>query len=127
MFMTLLTTPSLPQTPGPYALNSYTGSDPDLMREDCIRQDTLPFVENFHAERTASLSLHAFDSNAKLAAKTSAPSWASKRWNKTPNSQVFSGSNVIVTSGGFRNAPHIDHDATGYSSGFFALIDAHTC
>lgn len=120
-------TESVLSNSGTYALNLYTGSDPDLMREDCIRQKSLPFVENFHAERTSSLSLHAYESNATIAAQTGAPTWASTDWNKTPNSKVFCGSNVIVTSGGFRNSAHVDFDATGYSSGFFALIDGYTC
>lgn len=99
-----------------------------------MRQDDLPWVHNFQAERTSSLSLHAYESNRDVAMKTCAPSWGSKEpvpgtkeWTKSPNGQVFVGSSTIVTSGGFRNAPHCDYDATGFASGFFCLIDAYTC
>ena len=126
-------------TPATYAQNSSTSEDPAKLDEDEARQDELPWVVDFHAERTCSLSLFVYDSNKKLAEDTDAPSWGSKEpvpgskeWEKSPNAQVFGdkafvGSNVIATTGGFRNGVHCDFDATGFASGFFCLIDANTC
>jgi hypothetical protein len=120
--------------PATYEQNSNISKDPVKLEEDAARQDKLPWVENFHAERTSSMCLFAYDSNRKLALETGALSWASKEpipgtkeWEKSPNAQVFVGSNVIATTGGFRNGSHCDYDATGFASGFFCLIDGQTC
>lgn len=92
------------------------------MREDCRLFRNLGFVENFLAERMASLSLTAFKSNHQVMVDGNLPSFASKRWLETPNALAFA-TNYFLTEGGFRNAPHKDRDDTGYASAFWALID----
>lgn len=110
---------------GSYALNPKVARDLSLLDEDASRANFLPYIDNFLAECFAKLSLSAFESNTMIAAKLLAPNWSSIHWHLTNNAQVF-GTNFIVTCGGFRNAPHRDRDATGFSMGVWGLIDSET-
>ena len=77
------------------------------------------------ADLFASLSLSAFQSNALLASRISAPSWSVKQWTQPQDSPVFS-SNLVLTRGGFRNGGHEDRDASKYSLGTWALVESKT-
>ena len=95
------------------------------MEADLKRQGNLPAIESFFAERFSGLSLYAFESNAAIASRTNAPSWARDSFYVSPNSKVF-GSNIVVTFDEFANKKHKDKDASKYSFGLFTLIDRAT-
>ncbi|EGG08672.1 uncharacterized protein MELLADRAFT_61756 [Melampsora larici-populina 98AG31] len=63
---------------GHYTWNATTANDLWKMEADLKRQGNLPAIESFFAERFSGLSLYAFESNAALASRTNAPSWASE-------------------------------------------------
>lgn len=116
--------PNLPFA-GQYTWNEATAADYRKMEADLKRQGNLPAIESFFAERFSGLSLAAFQSNATLAARTNAPSWANESFYVSPNAQVF-GSNITVTFDEFANKKHKDRDASKYAFGFFGLIDRAT-
>lgn len=92
------------------------------MREDCQLFRNLGFVEDFLAERMASLSLTAFQSNHSLMMEKNLPSFSTTNWLETPNARAFA-TNFFITEGGFRNAPHIDNDDSRYSFCWWSLIN----
>lgn len=108
-----------------YAFNATTSAKLWRMQEDLTRQGNLPAIEDFFAERFAKLSTYAFESNAEIASRTGAPSWAAQSFYVSPNAQVFA-SNIAVTFDEFVNAPHNDNDLTRYSFGFFTRINRKT-
>ncbi|EGG11852.1 uncharacterized protein MELLADRAFT_101590 [Melampsora larici-populina 98AG31] len=59
-----------------YAFNATTSGQLWRMQDDLTRQGNLPAIEDFFAERFANLSSYAFESNAEIASRTGAPSWA---------------------------------------------------
>ncbi|EGG00875.1 uncharacterized protein MELLADRAFT_92935 [Melampsora larici-populina 98AG31] len=107
---------------GHYTWNATTAADFRKMEADLKRQDNLPQIESFFAERFSGLSLSAFESNAAIAAQTHAPSWANESFYVSPNAKVF-GSNIVVTFDEFVNKRHKDCDETKYAFGLFSLID----
>lgn len=107
---------------GTFAIDSYTASSVERMREDCQRVQNLVFVENFLAERFSSLSSKAFQSNNQVMKEQRLPSFSQKRWLETPNALAFA-TNYFITEGGFRNGPHRDGDDTKYSMAWWALIN----
>lgn len=94
----------------------------ELLHEDSARAHLLPLIDEFLANIFASLSLSAFQSNAILASLISAPSWSYQNWSQPGNGQVFA-SNLALTCGGFRNAPHEDRDASNFSLGVWGLVN----
>ncbi|EGG00995.1 uncharacterized protein MELLADRAFT_92839 [Melampsora larici-populina 98AG31] len=107
---------------GHYTWNQATSADLRKMEADLKRQGNLPEIESFMAERFSGLSLHAFESNASIAARTNAPSWASESFYVSPNAKVF-GSNIVVTCDQFVNKKHKDKDCSKYVFGLFGLVD----
>ncbi|EGG01581.1 uncharacterized protein MELLADRAFT_92051 [Melampsora larici-populina 98AG31] len=110
---------------GQYTWNAATAADLYKMEADLKRQDNLPQMESFFAERFSGLSLSAFESNATIAARVQAPSWGNQSFYVSPNAKVF-GLNITVTFDEFANKKHKDRDASKYAFGFFGLIDRIT-
>lgn len=110
---------------GTYALNATTARLVARMENDLRRQMYLPYINHFLAERFASLSIGAFESNCHRAAKCRTPSWSSKSFFKSPNGRVF-GSNFVVTRDEFANMIHVDNDHSGFTFGLFSLIHRDT-
>lgn len=82
-------------------------------------------IRDFWANRFASLSLFAFQTNLALAFQTRVPGFDELNWQYTPSGKVFA-SNLVVTCEGFYNKPHIDRDRTRYAFGMFGLIHRKT-
>jgi hypothetical protein len=103
-------------------------SDPPVTQKSGMENNLrcqmyLPYINHFLAEKFASLSIGAFQSNCEQAAKCSAPS--SKSIFKSPNGCVF-GFNFVITRDEFANKEHVDKNHSGYTFGLFSLIHQDT-